>query len=314
MSTRHFLEIDDVTPLELARILALSQSEVGRPLAGLGVAIVLALPSSRTRNSTEMATFDLGGHPITLSGSELGIDSRETAEDIARTLAQYHRILSARVPDHAVLERMASAIDRQGFDVPVVNLLSDAGHPVQALADLLTLADCIAAGDVAGLRGRSIAWIGDANNVARSLTLAAVGVGMAVRVASPTGYSFSALDVERVAAYADAAGLEGSMTVLGSPAEAVEGAGAICTDVWVSMGQEAERALRVDAFAPFQVDERLLGAAGPNAALLHCLPAHRGEEVTDGALEGPQSRVWQQAAHRRTAMRGLFAWLVEEAS
>ena len=120
MSTRHFLEIDDVTPLELARILALSQSEVGRPLAGLGVAIVLALPSSRTRNSTEMATFDLGGHPITLSGSELGIDSRETAEDIARTLAQYHRILSARVPDHAVLERMASAIDRQGFDVPVV--------------------------------------------------------------------------------------------------------------------------------------------------------------------------------------------------
>jgi ornithine carbamoyltransferase len=314
VSARHFLEIDDVSARELDRILALARSEGGRQLSGLGVAIVLALPSSRTRNSTEMAVVDLGGHPIALAGAELGIDSRETAEDVARTLAQYHRIIAVRIRDHSVLERMALALDRLGSDVPVVNLLSDAGHPVQALADLLTLADCMASGDPAGLRGQTVSWVGDANNVARSLALAAVGVGMQVRIASPKDYRFSTLDTERIDAYADAAGLGGSMTQCASPEEAVDGAAAICTDVWVSMGQESERAQRIDAFASYQVDERLLALAGAGAVLLHCLPAHRGEEVTEGAIEGSQSRIWQQAAHRRTAMRGLLAWLVEEAS
>jgi len=308
--TRHFLEVDDLTPAEVAEVLDASRRDLGRPLAGKGVALVMGLPSARTRNSTELAVVDLGGHPVALSASEVGIDTRETAEDLARTLAQYHRVVAARVTDHGVLERMAGALDDAGMEVPVVNLLSPLAHPVQALADLLTLDDEVGGRDA--LRGRRLAWVGDANNVARSLALAAVAIGLEVAVASPPGHRFEEADLRRISRFAAAAGLGGSVRVAESPAEAADGAVAVSTDVWVSMGQEAERAQRLASFAGYKVDEALLDAAGPDTVLLHCLPAHRGEEVTTGALEGGRSRVWPQAAHRRTAMRGLLGWLVAE--
>jgi len=304
--TRHLLEVDDLSASELAEVLAGARAPLGRPLEGSGVALIMQLPSARTRNSTELAVVDLGGHPITLSGAEVGIDSRETAEDLARTLAQYHRVLCARVTDHRTIERMRDAIDAACLEVPVVNLLSPQGHPVQAIADLLTLED--EAGTA--LAGRRVAWVGDANNVARSFALAAVAVGMDVSVATPAGHGFSPHDVARIEAYAASTGSGGRLESAVTPREAVAGSMAVCTDVWVSMGQEAEREARLRAFDGFQVDEALLAAAGDGAVLLHCLPAHRGEEVSHGALEGPQSRVWTQVAHRRTAMRGLLGWLV----
>ena len=308
--TRHFLEIDDASPAELASILARARPGGVRPLEGAGVALVMGLPSARTRNSTEMAVVDLGGHPIAMGAAEIGIDTRETAEDVARTLAQYHRVLCVRVHDHGVLVRMAAALDASSFDVPVVNLLSSAGHPVQALADVLTLADEVGGAGQVGMR---VAWVGDANNVALSLALAAVGVGMHVTTASPEGYRFAEYDVARIERYAELAGLGGAFAQSDSPREAVEGAAAVCTDVCVSMGQEAERAARLAAFDGYRVDDALLEAAGHDAVLLHCLPAHRGEEVTAEAIDGKRSRVWEQAANRRVAMRGLLAWLVEDA-
>jgi ornithine carbamoyltransferase len=306
------LEVDDLVVTELSEVLAAALADNGRPLAGLGVAVVMTLPSLRTRNSTEMAVTDLGGHAVVLAGGEVGIDVRETAEDVARTLARYHRAICVRVVDHEVLVRMARAIDDAELDVPVVNLLSSSGHPVQALADLLTIAELDARG-IAGLRGTRMAWIGDSNNVARSLTLGAVALGMHVSVSSPKGYRFGSVDLERVASHARLAGLGGSLELFDEPAAAVEGAAAVCTDVWVSMGQEHERDARLASFTGYQVDTALLERAAPGAVLLHCLPAHRGEEVTAEVLEGPRSRVWQETAHRRTAMRGLLAWLVARA-
>jgi len=303
------LEVDDLSASELSEVLAAALADNGRPLAGLGVAVVMTLPSTRTRNSTEMAVTDLGGHAVALAGGEVGVDVRETAEDVARTLAQYHRAICMRVVDHEVLVRMARAIDDAGLDVPVVNLLSSTGHPVQALADLLTIAELDARG-IGGLRGTRIAWIGDSNNVARSLTLGAVALGMHVSVSSPKGYRFGSDDVGRVASHAGLAGLGGSLELVDDPVAAVEDAAAVCTDVWVSMGQEDERDARLAAFTGYQVDTALLERAATGAVLLHCLPAHRGEEVTAEVLEGPRSRVWQETSHRRTAMRGLLAWLV----
>jgi ornithine carbamoyltransferase len=208
---------------------------------------------------------------------------------------------------------MARAIDEAKLNVPVVNLLSATGHPVQALADLLTIAELDARG-IEGLRGTRIAWVGDSNNVARSLTLGAVALGMHVTVSSPTGHRFEPGDLERIDAHGRLAGLGGSLQLIGEPGAAVDGAVAVCTDVWVSMGQEHERDARLATFMGYQVDSALLELAAPGAVLLHCLPAHRGEEVTAEVLDGPRSRVWQQTAHRRTAMRGLLAWLVETTS
>jgi ornithine carbamoyltransferase len=268
----------------------------------------MALPSLRTRNATELAVFDLGGHAVAMTGAEVGIDTRESAEDVARTLAQFHHVLCARVPDHDVLVRMARAIDELGADVPVVNLLSNAAHPVQALADLLTLQDVLAETGAGSMRGQRFAWVGDSNNVARSFTLGAVALGASVVVASPPGYRFGDDDLGRIARYGAAADAGGSVELVDDPVAAVNGAVAVCTDVWVSMGEEHRRDEKLAAFAGFQVDEALLARA-PRAVLLHCLPAHRGEEITDGALDGPASRAWAQAAHRRTAMRGLLSWL-----
>jgi ornithine carbamoyltransferase len=301
--TRHVLDIDDLGQDGLAAVLALAELEPGElpaVLAGQGVALVFEKPSNRTRNSTEMATVALGGHPVYIQGHEVGIDTRETAADVARTLACYHAVLCARVIDHGSLERMADALDAAGVPVPVVNLLSDRAHPCQALADLLTLRQTFGA---ASLTDRTLAYVGDANNVWRSLALAASMAGMATRVASPEGFGPSDDDVALVRSFG------GDLTVSSSPVEAVADVDAVYTDVWTSMGQEAESGARLAAFAGFQVDEALMAAAAPHAVVLHCLPAHRGEEISEAVVDGPQSVVWQQAANRMHAMRGLLAWV-----
>lgn len=294
MTVRHLLEIDDLSAPELAQVLVLAQDHaLRRVMEGRGAALLFEKPSGRTRHSTEMAVVQLGGHPVYVRPDEVGIDERETAEDVARTLSQFHAALCARVFDHTVLERMADA-----GSVPVVNLLSDRAHPLQAVADLLTLLE------EGHLDGRSIAWVGDFSNVARSLALAAAMSGVGVRVAAPAGYGPSDEDLARVRA------LGGSLEVTDDPGEAVAGVTAVSTDAWYSMGQEGEAAERRPLFAPYRVDAALMAHAGPEALFLHCLPAHRGEEVTDEVLDGPSSRVWPQAANRLHAARGALAWLL----
>jgi ornithine carbamoyltransferase len=302
----NLLDIDDLTPDAWDRVLAGALETPFPPaLRGHGVALLFEKPSARTRNSTEMAVFDLGGHPVYIQGTEVGLDTRETAEDVARTLGCYHRVLCARVFDHALFGRMTAALARSGFDVPVVNLLSDEAHPCQAVADVLTMREALGS-----LEGRTLAYVGDANNMARSLAKAALLEGMEVRVASPAGYTFSVAELSSLQAFADAAGRGGAVQLTDDPAQAAKGAGALYTDVWTSMGQEEERAKRLAAFAGYTIDEALVDLAAPDGVVLHCLPAHRGEEITEAVLEGPRSVVWKQAAHRRTAMRGILSWVV----
>jgi ornithine carbamoyltransferase len=292
---RHLLDIDDLTAEELARVLALAATDLTdlEPvLAGKGIACVFTKPSARTRNSTELAVVQLGGHPVYITNDEIGIDQRETAEDIARTLACYHAGICARVHDHGVLERMAAL-----NVAPVVNLLSDDAHPLQAIADVLTISD-----EVGPVADATVAYVGDANNVARSLALAVGALGGEIRVASPPGYGFDPLDMERFRL----AGIEVVNT--DRAADAVDGADVVYTDTWTSMGQEAERVARLRAFEGFQVDDRLMSMA-PEAVFLHCLPAHRGEEVAATVIDGDRSRIWVQAANRLNAIRAVLAWL-----
>ncbi len=296
---RHLLDIDDLTPDELRTVLAYGAAPtVPRALEGQGMALLFEKPSLRTRNSMEMAVVQLGGHPLTIRPDEVGLDIRETVEDVTRTLCCYHAAIGARVFEHAKLERMVAA-----SSVPVVNMLSDDAHPLQALADMLTLADEL--GGLDALAGRTIAYVGDGNNVARSLALAAGMVGMNVRIATPAGYEMSTSDMARIRA----AGVEPAYTH--DPTEAVEGVDAVYTDVWASMGQEAEAGHRREAFAGFTVDEALMVGTADGAVFLHCLPAHRGEEVSSEVLEGPHSRVWPLATNRMHAARGALAWLLE---
>jgi ornithine carbamoyltransferase len=271
---------------ELAEILRLSESvDLGRPLDGKGVALVFQKPSSRTRNSTEIAIKQLGGHPVHIQKEEVGLGTRETAEDVARTLACYHALIAARVTDHRDLERMAAAVD-----TPVLNLLSDTDHPLQALADLLTVRQLL--GRIEGAR---IAFVGDANNVCKSLAEACALAGARLTVASPQGYGLAAPPA--------------GVRQVEDPAEAVEGARIVYTDVWVSMGQDAEADARREAFAGYQVDASLM-AKGDDAFFLHCLPAQRGEEVAADVIDGPRSAVWRQAENRMHTARGALAWMV----
>lgn len=305
MGVRHFLEIDDLTPEELSDVLNRSKAASGGDLgaqagvlSGKGVAMVFEHPSARTRNAAEMAVVSLGGHPVTVRGEEVGIDVREQAEDIARTLGCFHAAIMARVARHSTLERFVAALDGNGWGVPVVNLLSEVGHPTQALADLLVMSN-----HWGSLSGRRVAWIGDANNVARSLVLAGAMVGMEVVVAAPPGFGLGEDDIARAAA------LGAPPTIASSPAEAADGADALYTDVWVSMGQEDEGASRRRSFRGWTIDEALFSHASPGALLMHCLPAHRGEEVTEEVLEGPRSVVWDQARARKDVLVGLLAFL-----
>ena len=296
---RDFLEVDDLEPATLAALLERAETWKHAPdripavLAGRGVAMLFEKPSARTRASTEMATATLGGHPVYLREEEVGLGTRETVEDVARTLAGYCSILCARVRSHATLEAMAAAVD-----VPVVNLLSDRAHPCQALADLVTLRELLGS-----LDGRRLAYVGDGNNVAASLAFAAALCGLELTVASPVGYTLEDELVER------ARNLGGTIELVADPYDAVAGVDAVYTDVWTSMGQEAEQSRRRAAFAGYTVDQALMAAAGPDARFLHCLPAHRGEEVSADVIDGPQSAVWQQAANRMHATRALLAEL-----
>lgn len=298
--TEHLLDLADVGPHGVRRILDLCMSG-DRPLEGASVAMVFEKPSARTRSSTEMAVVDLGGHPVMITDAEVGIDRRESAEDVARTLACFHRVVAARVNDHRVLLRMAGALDAGSFESSVVNLLSDRSHPCQAIADVLTLSDEL--GGVERLAGRSIAYVGDANNVAVSLSQAMLSVGVSTRIAAPAGYQLVEAELDAIRGFST----DGATLVqVESPDEAAEGVDALYTDVWTSMGQEAEVERRREDLRGYRIDEQLVALAGPDAIVLHCLPAHRGEEISAEVLEGPRSRVWRQAAHRRTAMRGVL--------
>ncbi|HVM05350.1 MAG TPA: ornithine carbamoyltransferase [Acidimicrobiales bacterium] len=291
----HLLDVDDLTAAGLDAVLDLAeQRRPAQVLRGRGVALLFEKPSLRTRNATEMAVVQLGGHPVSVRAEEVDVDVREPAADAARVLSRYHALIGARVFEHAKLSRMAEAAT-----VPVVNLLSDDSHPCQALADLLTLRQHW--GSVAG---RTIAYVGDGNNVCRSLVLAAALAGMEARVAAPAGFALPAEVAERATA------LGGAVVVASSPEEAVHGADAVYTDVWASMGQEDEAERRRLAFAGYTVDEHLMAKAAEGALFLHCLPAHRGEEVSAGVLDGPASVVWQQAENRMHAMRGLLLFLL----
>jgi ornithine carbamoyltransferase len=299
---RDFLEIDELSHAELGALLDTMAEWKADPdavppaLAGRGVALVFQKPSARTRNSGEMAVVGLGGHPVTIRPDEISIDERESAEDVARTLAAYHAIVAARVFDHGVLERMAAVVD-----TPIVNLLSDRAHPCQTLADLITIRERF--GRLEGLR---VGYVGDGNNVTASLAFGAALTGMELMVTSPPGYELDDDVVDR------ARNLGGSVELVADPYEAVKGVDVVYTDTWTSMGAEAEAEIRRAAFEGWQVDDSLMGVAGPDAVFMHCLPAHRGEEVTDAVLDGAASVVWEQAANRMDAKRALFAFLVQE--
>lgn len=284
---RSLLTIEELGAAGLQEILALSErADLGRPLEGQGVALLFQKPSARTRNSMEIAIVQLGGHPVCIQKEEVGLGTRESAEDVARTLACYHAVIAARVMDHRHLEAMAAATDR-----PVLNMLSDRHHPLQALADLLTVRQLL--GRIEGVR---IAYVGDGdNNVSRSLAEACALAGARLSIASPDGYGLS-----------DAP--EG-VHQTGDPAEAVDGADIVYTDVWVSMGQSDESEARRAALGAYQVDRALMARTN-GARFLHCLPARRGEEVAAEVIDGPASAVWRQAENRMHTARGALAWLM----
>jgi ornithine carbamoyltransferase len=297
VAVRHVLELDDLTPDELREILRRSTTPtVHRPLVGRTVGLYFEKPSLRTRHSCEAAIVQLGGHPVTFRREEVGSGNREPIADIARVLSGYHAALGGRVFDHGLLEELAGAAT-----IPVVNLLSDRGHPCQALADLLTMNRTLGE-----LPGATVAWVGDFNNVARSLAIGSTMLGMKVQLACPPGFGPGADDLDRLRA------LGAEPAVTSRPEEAVAGAAAVHTDVWASMGQEDEAEARARAFEGFSVDDRLMAAAAPGAVFMHCMPAHRGEEVAASVVDGPQSRMILQAHNRLHSMRGLLGWLVEQ--
>ncbi len=298
VAARHFLQVTDLTIDELREVLALSSAPIaslGRPLAGRGAALIFEKPSNRTRQSMEMAVVQLGGHPIYTRGEEVGFDTREPVEDVARIMAGYHAVLAARVFHHGIVERMAAV-----SSVPVVNMLSDRSHPLQGLADVLTMQQ--SGGD---LTGRIVAYVGDFNNVARSLAEASVMLGAHVRLGCPEGYDTDADELTRI----DALG-PGTIELHRDPSMAVAGADFVHTDTWTSMGQEAQKAQRAEVFGRFQVNAALMAAAAPDARFLHCLPAYRGLEVGPEVIDGPGSLVIAQGHNRMHSARGLLAFLL----
>jgi len=293
---RHLLDVCDLSGAELAQLLALAERrDLPAVLDGLGVALIFEKPSNRTRQSMEMAVVQLGGHPIYTRGEEVGFDVRETVEDVTRVMAGYHSMLAARVFDHGVVERMAAV-----STIPVVNMLSDHSHPLQALADALTMQE------VHGpLSGRTIAYVGDYNNVARSLAEACVLLGADVALGCPAGYDAPDRELLRL-------GLLGAGRVrqVDNVADAVAGAVAVHTDTWTSMGQEAEKDDRKQAFEGFTVTTQMMALAEPGAGFYHCLPAYRGFEVEADVIDGPHSHVIRQAHNRLHAARAALAFLM----
>ena len=289
-TARNLLRIADLEAGELARLLDLAEAFKARPEAHADalrtqtVAMFFEKPSTRTRSSFAAAAYRLGAMPMSLRPDELQLGRGEPIADTARVLSAYMAAIVIRTFAQTELEEVAA-----NADVPVINALSDSHHPCQALADLLTLRERFGT-----LDGLKLAYVGDGNNVANSLIEAGALTGVEVSVACPPGYE---------PAVAGAA-------VTHDPAEAVRGANAVYTDVWVSMGEDAERDRRLSDLRPYQVNERLFEHAAPGAIFLHCLPAHRGEEVTADVIDGPRSAVWQQAANRLPTEQALLYTLV----
>jgi ornithine carbamoyltransferase len=262
------------------------------------VALIFEKPSTRTRVSFEVAVAETGGHPIPLSSGELQLGRGETIEDTGRVLSRYVDAIVLRTFEQERLEALAA-----GASVPVVNSLSDFEHPCQALADLLTIRE--RRGELAG---QTLAYVGDGNNVAHSLLLSGAMAGMAVRVATPRGFEPIPQVVGRAEEIATRCG--GSILVTNDPKQAALGADVLYADVWASMGQESEALERKLVFQAYRIDQALLALAAPDAIVLHCLPAHRGEEITDDVIDGPQSAVWDQAENRLHTQKALLLWLL----
>ncbi len=291
---KHLLTIGDLDAAELTGLLELAarvktnREAYRTALAGRSIGLFFMKQSVRTWVSCDVAAMELGVHPVVIRNDQAGLGTRETPEDVGRVLERYLDLLGMRVFDHSDLERIAGSVS-----IPVINLLSDREHPCQAVADLQTVADHVP------LDRAVIAYSGDGNNVCHSLVLAAAMAGSAVRVASPPGYAPDPAIVEEARKY-------GQVTITEDPGEAVSGADVVYTDVWTSMGQEAEAADRRRDFAPYRVNLALFDRAKPDAIFLHCLPAHRGDEVSDEVLEHPRSRVFDQAENRLHSFKAIL--------
>lgn len=297
----HLLGVADLDAATLQSLLDAADAHkrdraaLGRPLAGRAVGLLFEKPSTRTRVSSEVAVADLGGHPVVLAADELQLGRGESVSDTARVLSGYLDVLCVRTVDHRRLVELVEA-----GSIPIVNLLSDSEHPLQALADLQTIRE-----RCGRLEGRTLAWVGDGNNVAASLAAAAAMAGMRVRLAWPGGYGLSSAQLDAARALADAHG--GEVTIAVSPADAADGADVVATDVWASMGQESEERARRAAFSGYTVDQPLLSHAAADAFVLHCLPAHRGEEIAGEVIDGPRSAVWDEAANRLHTAAAVLA-------
>ena len=303
---RGYLSVDDLSAPELGSVLSLAgklkaDRQMHRDaLAGRSAALIFEKSSTRTRVSFEVGVAQLGGHPITLSSGDLQLGRGETIEDTGRVLSRYVDVIVLRTFEQERLEALAGAAS-----IPVVNALSDFEHPCQALADLLTIEE-----HLDGLAGRILTYVGDGNNVAHSLLLAGAKAAMTVRVSTPVGFEPIPQVVERAEEIAAETG--GSIEVGTDPAAAASGAHVLYTDVWASMGQEAEAEERALIFRPYQLNEALIDVADPGVLVMHCLPAHRGEEITAEVIDGPNSVVWEQAENRLHAQKALLAWLLEQ--
>ncbi|HXR29336.1 MAG TPA: ornithine carbamoyltransferase [Solirubrobacteraceae bacterium] len=301
MTQRHFLTGAELSAAELAslldRALELKRAPLASDaLAGRSVALIFEKPSTRTRVSFEVGVHELGGHPLVLRSDELQLSRGEALRDTALVLSRHVAIVGVRTGPDAILQQLAAHAT-----IPVINMLTARHHPCQALADLLTLRE--ACGPLAGLR---VAYVGDGNNVARSLAMLGTLAGMHVAVASPEGYSLE----DELSLPAGASGL---VTLHEDPREAVRDACAVYTDVWVSMGDEATAAERRTALADYRVDDALLDAAAPGAFAMHDLPAHPGEEISAEVLYGSRQRIWDQAENRRHAQKALLELLAAPA-
>lgn len=297
------LTLDDISSTEMfdlftqARLLKLGRANgalAAQPLAGRTVALLFEKPSLRTRVSFEVAARELGATSLYMSWQEVGLGTREAVKDVARVLSTYVHAIIMRTYSHDVVAEMA-----KWATVPVINGLTDEHHPCQGLTDVFTIEE-----QLNGAQGKTLAYVGDGNNCAHSLVQAAAKAGMHVRLSTPHGYA--ADSVALASALRDAALTGGSITIVDDPAQAVVGADVIYTDVWASMGQEDEAELRRVAFASFQVSEDLVALAAPHAIILHPLPAHRGEEITDDALDGCHSRVIVQAENRLHVQKAIL--------
>jgi ornithine carbamoyltransferase len=300
---RDFLAIESLEPRELSAVLERAQKlkadrAPSNALAGRSIGMIFEKPSTRTRVSFEVAITELGASAVVLNASELQLGRGETVEDTGRVLSRYLHALVVRTFEQDRLERLA-----RFADIPIVNALSDLMHPCQALADLLTAQEHF--GKLAGL---TLAYVGDGNNVAHSLLTGCALTGMNINVATPAGYEPISQIVKRAEELA--AGTGARVSVVTDPEIAVEGADVVYTDVWASMGQEGEAQERKLIFQPYQVNETLVTRASSDAIVMHCLPAHRGDEITDEVIDGPQSVVWDQAENRLHAQKALLEWLL----